>query len=609
MATTDSAIKTSPQASAALFPDPATAWHKSAPKAVRKASRSDGWACWVKHLAKRKYPAEPWSGQPDGEMPLLWAMPEGIGRVQVPDRFVWSGCLGRRHRADPALGTLVSAWLEASAAGGTDAGFALETLGWCHALPRLAARLAPEAWWGLLGRLVAIAAEAAQIPLADNPLVHQLLAGELAATLAYLLPETKPCRRLARPARRALSAGLIELTDGRGFLHTRYLPDFRPLLACWTRCRQLGDLSGTNPWRPAAEKQYRRLIRTALRLARPDGSQVFSNGDGQPGGIGMLRTALRLGGKREERQIAPMVLAGPGKQGRRAKRPVGSLGLPDPAIHSEWAAAAVLRRDWSRSSERLTVAYPGREVHTEMSAGRTVFWSGRWDLEVHRDGQPVGPISDWQEVCWLSDDDVDYLELQVELTEDLKVQRHMLLAREDRFLLLADSVMGRGPARIDYCGRLPLRPDVRFQPAAETREGFLERAAGRKRRALLMPLALPEWRADPLRGDLVQTEAGLELRQATEQGSLMAPLFFDLAPKRMTRPRTWRQLTVAESLRAVPRDVAVGYRAAVGKAQWLIYRSLGPRGNRSVLGQNFSSEMVVARFRRRGEHEPLIELE
>jgi hypothetical protein len=72
---------------------------------------------------------------------------------------------------------------------------------------------------------------------------------------------------------------------------------------------------------------------------------------------------------------------------------------------------------------------------------------------------------------------------------------------------------------------------------------------------------------------------------------------------------TWRRLTVAESLNVVPADMAVGYRIQVGKSQWLIYRSLSPSRNRTVLGQNFSSEFVVARFLPTGKAETLLEIE
>jgi hypothetical protein len=43
--------------------------------------------------------------------------------------------------------------------------------------------------------------------------------------------------------------------------------------------------------------------------------------------------------------------------------------------------------------------------------------------------------------------------------------------------------------------------------------------------------------------------------------------------------------------------------------QWLIYRSLSKRGNRSVLGQNFCNDFYMGRFGVDGECHELIEIE
>jgi len=67
---------------------------------------------------------------------------------------------------------------------------------------------------------------------------------------------------------------------------------------------------------------------------------------------------------------------------------------------------------------------------------------------------------------------------------------------------------------------------------------------------------------------------------------------------------------VAQSLEIQPHDVAVGYRAQCGKDQWLIYRSLVEPANRTLLGQNLSSECLVARFLApEGEIDELLEIE
>ena len=123
-------------------------------------------------------------------------------------------------------------------------------------------------------------------------------------------------------------------------------------------------------------------------------------------------------------------------------------------------------------------------------------------------------------------------------------------AFEDLALMpkVADAILGLRPSRLEYRGCLPLCPRVSFRGADRSREGFL---VGSKRRALVIPLALPEWRAEQpsdggafmshrCTGELRQTAGGLELCQSADARHLYAPLFFDLERRRMTRPLTWR---------------------------------------------------------------------
>jgi len=583
-----------------------TIWHKSAPAAVRKAFRSgkasDGWSAWRKHLAKRSWPLTLSELLPDSTSPLAWALPDGVEDGGTPELLEQVDLLCEKGRPDGPPEPVVLAWLADAAGTARGAGYALEALAWCHALPRLAKRLRPEAWWGLLEHLLDAVNEAGGIRLDDDPLAHQLLAGELPLALWHLLPEIVPCRKLGRQARRALSAGLVDLLDGEGLPHAKHVGLLRPLLACWTRCRAIGNESAKGCWSEAAQTQYEWLLRNALRLTRYDGTHVFSRGPGGAWCEELFEAAVGLSGDDDE-DIAALVFP---KGSKAATSRASKLALPEAATHSEWAAVAVLRPGWARSEPRFVVTYPDESVQVELECGPDLLWTGRWEAEVRRDGQPVYPRSHWEELCWVSDDDVDYLELEIRLEGGLRVQRHMLLARDDRVLLLADAVLADRPAALEYRGRLPLADGISFQPADETREGFL---VGRRRSALALPLALPEWRGDRRVGSLAQTGRGLELCQRSRGRSMFAPLWFDLQPGRMTRPLTWRQLTVAENLEIQPDDVAVGYRVMIGKGQWLVYRSLAPTGNRTLLGHNLASEMLVARFDRDGEVEPLVEIE
>jgi len=462
----------------------------------------------------------------------------------------------------------------------------------------------------------------------DDSLVHQLLAGELAMTLASLFPNVKACRRLLPRARRALSAGLMDLLDGDGLLHAGHFDHLGPLLACWTRCRSLGKQWKRGCWPRETDVQYRRFVHNALRLARRDGSFVFSLEPADREDAAALSAAIETAGDKTDRAIAAIVLSEKKNRNKRSK--CAAVELPKAAVHSEWAAVAVLRPDWSRSAPRLTLLYPEASCRVELACGKDVLWSGDWSCQLRVDGMSAAPVSDWSAACWVSDEDVDYLELEIELVEGFRIQRHIVMARKDRFLLLADAVLGPRRAALDYRAALPLGEQITFLPANKTSEGVL---IGRKTRALAIPLALPEWRdtsPSPFRrgvgGEsanstphlkaltlaLSQRERGqnqLELRHSAFGRAIFAPLFFDLDPRRFGKPLTWRQLTVAESLAVQPADAAVGYRISTGSKHWLVYRSLTPPRNRTLLGHNLSSETLIARFTRKGEVKSLIEIE
>jgi len=557
-------------------------WQKSAPQAVRRAYGSgDGWDAWKSHLAGRKRPTPPSELLSERTWPLGWAMAEDVAP--------------RKLTSEKA----VLGWLAETTDRHSRLGYALQAISLATNLPALVAMLSEDAWWAALGHLLDVVGQSATVCPESEPLIQQLLAGELPLVLAYQFPEITPCGKLAPAARRVLSAGLDELLDGEGVPEAEYLPLLRPLLACWTRCRAIGGKMRDGCWTADAQYDYEWLVRTALRTTRSDGSHVLSSG---PTGVwcdALFEAALEFGGDDDDEDIAERILP-------RRKRPDEDFELPSAAVHSEWASVAVLQPFWDRLGPRLTVLYPHDTLQLELECGGEIIFSGSWELDVRIDGRQARPSDEWEEVCWLCDEDVDYLELELDLDEGLRVQRQILLAREDGFMMLADAVLGKRAAKIEYRGSLPLCSGVSFRGGEESFEGFI---SGKKRLARVLPLALPEWRAEQSPGDTCQISTGLQLQQAVRGSCLYAPLLFDLERRRHSRPFTWRRLTVAQSLEVQPHDVAVGYRVAIGSEQWLIYRSLAEPANRTLLGHNLSSEMLVARFEKTGEVEPLLEIE
>jgi hypothetical protein len=283
-----------------------------------------------------------------------------------------------------------------------------------------------------------------------------------------------------------------------------------------------------------------------------------------------------------------------------------SGGLPLPSLHSEAHRYGTLRSDWRSSATRIAIDYANEAVSLELATRGELIGSGVWRLEIDIDGQPRSLTGPWETVCWNSDDDVDFVEVEAALGDGARVQRQILLARQEQVLLLADVVLCDAPREIVCRSTLPLSPQVGFHGAEETREGLLQ---GKRARLLALPLALHEWRGAGRRGSLEVTPAGMVLEQTHLGKAAYVPLFIDLDRSRAKKACTWRQLYVAEGRQHQSHDVAVGYRVQVGRTHWLVYRSLAERGMRSVLGQHVSAEFLFGRMKEDGDCSRLLEIE
>lgn len=588
-------------------------WDRQAPAwAADPASwrpEGPGWDSWVRHVGRRAQPRLPAVLRASATSPLLWSAPAGLESAESPMVVAEIARATKKCKLAATAEGLLRTWLREEADRPREAGFALECLAWAYALPRIAPSVSAALWWHALDALWRIADESIELRLESDPLAHQLLAGELPNLLGRLFPEIEDLVPSLEAGQAALTAGIKALLAEDGYPLGPAWELWRPLWGCWTRTRAWSGRSVPDCWDGGAEDRYRRLLLHTLRGTRKDGSQVLSHGAASIGQPELFAAALALVGRRPERAAAAKVLPGV-KRPRKSDRAY----LPEPACDAESSRVAVLRRDWSAGSEMLTVDYRSANLQIEFQAGRDVLWSGPWTLNVRSDDTCMTPGGPWKNVCWMSDDDVDYLELELrlggegagEVAGEVVVQRQMLLARRERFLLLADAVLGQTERRLAFVSRLPLRPGITFTPATETHEGCL---TGRKLRANVLPLALPEWRSGPERGQLQWSEEGLQLSQTARGASLFAPLFIDFDPQRLREPLTWRQLTVAESRAPDAQDRAVAYRVQAGERQWVFYRSLSGQVNRTFLGANLVSEFLCARFTRQGRIVNLLEVE
>jgi hypothetical protein len=249
----------------------------------------------------------------------------------------------------------------------------------------------------------------------------------------------------------------------------------------------------------------------------------------------------------------------------------------------------------------------------EIAAGDRLVVDGEWDFQATVDGAAVAPESPWTVSCHESDDDATFLEVTAPLPGGLQAERVVVLLPAAGVVLLADAVTDAG-ARL-AADRRPQHLLLRSRlttagggalPEDETREVILQ--AGRRHWRLL-PLALPEWRCAPAPGTLECAGDVVEQRVEAHGGRVVAPLWIDADPRRVRRPLTWRQLTVADSRRNLGRHEAVGFRVQVGQEQWLVYRALDTPRNRTVLGCNVACEFLIGRIKASGEVARTLEIE
>ena len=591
-------------------------WHSSAPVELREAQargdRAEVARLWRKHLQDRAEPRSIVERFASEQHPLEWGVADELspGEEPAPTVFARVTKLAAHHSHSTRRWRNVA---QAIAAVGIDGEIvpgdlpqAREALAIVHALPRCAEFWEHDTWAATLQYWASIAREAIEAPGSWSSSAWQLWAGELPLTLAYLFPEIESCRALGGPASEVLASGLVELLDDAGLPRTLPLSELPHLLACWTRCRSLVEQVDEGHWAKATQQRYRDSVHSLLHFLRNRHESLLVSPARQRTKLGeLLCVASQAAADPETRRLAKHVLREePLNDKRRAK-----LALP--GLHAAGAKFAVLRTDWEQDAPRLAVSYRGRQLSVELCSDRETWFAGVVEPQVTWNDRRLATRGDWEESIWVSDADVDYLELELPLDDGFRLQRHMLLARHDRFMLWGDAVLAPSediaPGVLDSRLALPLGEGIEWQGAEHHCEGELH---GRKRSLRVLPLGLPEWRSAARWGRLESHGTTLELRQSTPAGrNLFTPLFIDLDRSRRKREYTWRQLTVAEEREIVPADVAAGYRVQIGTQHWLIYRSLFNHLSRTLLGHHLLHEFMVGRFNKRGTVDSLLAIE
>ncbi len=280
------------------------------------------------------------------------------------------------------------------------------------------------------------------------------------------------------------------------------------------------------------------------------------------------------------------------------------VSLPKTLWHSELAGTAAMLPEWDARRARTFVEYATDVFRVEVEHGRGSAVRGSWEVFIDVDGVEQAAAGPWTHICEYSDDDAQYLEFEQRWTGGIRLQRQLMLVRDDRCVLLADAVLrdeDLPSTSIDYIGRLALAETVVPEMEAETTEVWL-RDAKQKPRCMLLSPQSNEWRQGRSAARIeITPDQHITLRTSSPSrcdngGGVFAPLWLDFQQRRFNRPRTWRQLTVADDLRLVDADEAVAQRIQMGSEHWVLYRSLRGERTRTFLGKHIVADFYCARF-------------
>jgi len=437
-----------------------------------------------------------------------------------------------------------------------------------------------------------------------------LVEGELPFLAGLLFAGVTAAAKYSRTGRNTLRKELEARTDTDGTPEAELLERLGFWLAPLVRSAEWAKHFRCELWDDDLQERYRFLIKSVARFCHSDGRLAMSNGNSCD-----VLSVLKLAAEHMGRTKSSIPLKYLLEIDRNSKKPVQKRRSPQrrssssrvpPVTQSDWAQVACLRNEWSTDADSLVVAHHGEMPLIDLTILGKPLLHGPWDVSIAIDGKPSRVDDDWICDCWFSDEDADFLELHTSIDSHLRIDRQMLLSREDHYLLFADVVSGPDGARIDYSCRLPVVDSVAMDFDTATRECVLKRPGVAAR---AFPLALPAERVQSASGELRSHEGSLELRQAAV-GGLYAPLLIDWAPQRRGRYADWRTLTVTRQGQPVRSNEASGHRLRIGRHQLVFYRSLKKTEDaRAVLGHHTTNETVVGSFGPDGELDPVVVVE
>lgn len=503
---------------------------------------------------------------------------------------------------------------------------------WLWTSPRLDAEIAFPIWRLALIRTLELAAYLAKPMSCQLAADRRLLTtGELPWLLSQLFGDVAGIAEFKQLAQQSLRNELLEFTDGDGTPNCELLQVLPRWMASFTRSVEVGMIVDEPLLEGETRFRFEDLVTKMVMLLDRDGrilggiessnrSARRESGDDVSPLVTMLLRACELIGLDEHSLAAESLrfrihLANGGSSEKFrsdsfSESPDERLIVTDsdlPATQSDWAGWACLRNWWAPTGNTAVVRHDGPSVQLQLCLLGVPFVDGEWGLNVRLDGQLLSWTDAWKCICWTSDTDMDYIELQLDMPDGTMLCRQVMVSRKDHFLVVADAVSKAGSRRIDLVSTLPLRRGVKAKADVATRE---IRLASEDVKVRCFPVALPDDRLHSTVGRFDVDAGHLRLVQAATNEGLYAPIVLDWSPDRTPLEAEWRSLTITEEGKKIAPWQAAGHRFRLGKLHLVIYRSLQhSEDSRALLGLHTDRETVIAQFNDQGYVLPIVSVD
>jgi hypothetical protein len=456
-----------------------------------------------------------------------------------------------------------------------------------------------------------------QLEESDATKAVWLKAGLLPLVCGLLFDDVKGAPLLSKAGRASVNDQILQVTDSKGIPVGEVFDALPEFLALWSDSLLVTQLLGDTLWKKPAAKRFEKLLRRLSATVRSEETLTgCADGEaavaalnnafaisGLPSGAAWLKTVTATSNTKQTGKASKKKSKGKGPKNKIPKAAI-------PSWQSDDTESACLRTSWAKDASLATVRFDGEPVRLELAVDGVPLLSGEWGFELAEGDAPLELEGEWECICWNSDSDGDYLELQLEFEGGPMLNRYVYLSRSDSFAIIADAISGSTPGRVDLATLLPLADGVTLESAAGGREQVL--TAG-DRKVRVFPLGLPQ---DPGVGTAAKIgieqdgdSSCLAFSQASETGMMFTPIVFDWAPNRQDVPAEWRQLTLTRANEIDPSGAAA-FRLQVGKQHLVLYRSLGGTERyRTFLGYQAESETVIGRFTKSGVIQELLIVE